>query len=80
MTGGVAIAILALVAYDGLMGRVETLVGMLDRVGTETVDAIAMTIPAEVRTLGSQGRTPHQLRVETPERPENRIGREDDLD
>jgi biopolymer transport protein ExbB len=80
LTGGVAIAILALVAYDGLMGRVETLVGALDRVGTETVDAIAMAAPVEGRTLGSPGRTPHQLRVEIPERPENRIGREDDLD
>ena len=50
LTAGVALAILALVAYDGLAGRVEKLAGTLDRLGTETVDAIAMAAPAEART------------------------------
>jgi biopolymer transport protein ExbB len=69
LTAGVAIAILALVAYDGLMGRVEVLAGMLDRVGAETVDAIAMATPAP----GSQARTPHQqYRTEAAEPPEGR--------
>ncbi len=69
LTAGVAVAILALVAYDGLMGRVEVLAGMLDRVGAETVDAIAMAAPAP----GSPARTPHQqYRAETVEPPEDR--------
>ncbi|WP_169973678.1 MotA/TolQ/ExbB proton channel family protein [Tautonia rosea] len=42
LTAGVAVAILALVAYDGLMGRVETLENALDRLGAETVDAISV--------------------------------------
>ena len=40
LTVGVALAILALVAYDGLSGRVETLTNELDRLGAETIDAI----------------------------------------
>jgi biopolymer transport protein ExbB len=68
LTAGVAIAILALVAYDGLAGRVETLTGMLDRVGAETIDAIALSLPADQRP-SSPGppRTPHQpIRLEVP--------------
>lgn len=42
LTAGVAMAILALVAYDGLMGKVESLSGALDRLGAETVDAVAV--------------------------------------
>jgi biopolymer transport protein ExbB len=45
LTAGVALAILALVAYDGFTGRVESLAGSLDRIGAETVDAIAMAPP-----------------------------------
>ncbi len=41
LTAGVALAILSIVAYDGLAGRVETLAGLLDRLGAEAVDAIA---------------------------------------
>ena len=55
LTAGVALAILALVAYDGLTGRVEKLAGTLDRVGTETVDAIALAAPADTR--GAELRT-----------------------
>ena len=60
LTVGVALAILALVAYDGLAGRVETLANELDRLGAETVDAIltAATEPA------GPARTPHQVRTE----------------
>lgn len=47
LTSGVALAILALVAYDGLVGKVEKLANGLDRLGAETVDAIAMTVSAE---------------------------------
>jgi biopolymer transport protein ExbB len=42
---GVAIATLALVAYDGLLIRIEKLAGELDRLGAETIDAIAMAAP-----------------------------------
>jgi biopolymer transport protein ExbB len=59
MTAGVALAILALVAYDGLVGRVETLAGSLERLGAETIDAIAMSLPAEPRS----SRTPHSFRA-----------------
>ncbi len=54
LTAAVALATLALVAYDGLAGRVESLVGALDRVGAETVDAVAMALPNEPTTrIGS---------------------------
>ncbi len=41
LTAGVAISILALVAYDGLIGRIEKLLGGLDRVAGETIDVVA---------------------------------------
>ena len=56
LTASVALATLALVAYDGLAGRVESLVGDLDRVGAETIDAVAMAmaLPLESATrIGS---------------------------
>jgi len=39
---GLTIATLALVAYDSLVIRIERLSGALDRLGAETIDAIAM--------------------------------------
>jgi len=63
LTAGVALAILALVAYDGLTARVEWLLGRLEQVGMETIDAIAMNTPTEARG----NRTPHSVRVEIPE-------------
>jgi biopolymer transport protein ExbB len=42
---GIVIATLALVAYDGLLIRIEKLAGALDRLGAETIDAIAMATP-----------------------------------
>lgn len=47
LTAGVALATLALVAYDGLAGRVEALVAALDRVGAETIDAVALALPLD---------------------------------
>jgi biopolymer transport protein ExbB len=41
LTAGVALAILALVAYDGISGKVESLEGDLERLISRTVDAIA---------------------------------------
>lgn len=46
-TAGVVIATLALVAYDGLAGRVEQLISALDRIGAATIDAIAMALPLD---------------------------------
>jgi biopolymer transport protein ExbB len=71
LTAGVGLSIVALVAYDGLVGKVEALANTLDRFGAEVADAIAMTVPAaDVREgQGRRGpaRTPHQVRIEMPE-------------
>lgn len=74
LTAGVALSILALVAYDGLTARVDGLVGNLERLGAETIDAIAMNSPVEPRT----GRTPHSVRVDIPEMPLRSIDRDTD--
>jgi biopolymer transport protein ExbB len=42
LTAGVVIATLALIAYDGLLIQIEKLAGALDRLGAETIDAIAL--------------------------------------
>ncbi len=86
LTAAVALAILALVAYDGLTGRVEKLAGTLDRVGTETVDAIALAAPADPRGTdlrthtGSPLRSPHAIRVEIPDALTRSRHRDDDRD
>jgi biopolymer transport protein ExbB len=46
LSAGIVIATLALVAFDGLQTRIEKLTAALDRVGAETIDAIAMIAPA----------------------------------
>ncbi len=43
LSTGLIIATLALVAYDGVQSRVEQLAGALDRLGAETIEAIAMS-------------------------------------
>ena len=58
------IAALALVAYDGLSTRIEKLAGSLDRLGAETIDAIAMTAPISAPTMSvasapALARAPH---------------------
>jgi biopolymer transport protein ExbB len=86
LTLGVALAILALIAYDGLTGRVEKLAGTLDRLGAETVDAIAMASPAEPRSseirahAGGPLRSPHAVRVEIPDALARSRVRDDILD
>ncbi len=59
LTAGVALAILALVAYDGFAGRVEALANDLDRLGAEAVDAIL----SAANEPSGPARTPHQARV-----------------
>ena len=94
MTAGVALAILALVAYDGLIGRVERLANVIDRLGAETVDAIAMSAPSEPMAppaIASAHRAsevrrgphvpvrgPHSLRVEIPDSIARNLDRDDD--
>jgi biopolymer transport protein ExbB len=61
LTAGIAIATLALVIYDALSTRIERLTGTLDRLGAETIDAIAMTtLPTVVPLLSpaNEPRTP----------------------
>ena len=43
LSTGILIATLALVAYDGVLTHVETLAGALDRLGAETIEAIALS-------------------------------------
>jgi len=86
LTAGVAISILALIAYDGLVGRIEALAGALDRLGAETVDAIAMAKPSEPRAsdprhgIGGLVRTPHQIRIDSSESHARTANRESDFD
>ncbi len=88
LTAGVGLAILALVAYDGLVGRIETLSGELDRIGAEVVDAIVIATPstsraaapgAPYRADGASTGRPHSVRVEVPERIARPRGREMDF-
>ncbi|QEH37217.1 MotA/TolQ/ExbB proton channel family protein [Aquisphaera giovannonii] len=51
LTLGVGLATLALVAYDALAVRIERLAGALDRLGAETIDAIAMARPSPAPLL-----------------------------
>jgi biopolymer transport protein ExbB len=51
LSAGIVIATLALVAYDGLFIRIEKLTGSLDRLGAETIDAIALTAPISSPTI-----------------------------
>jgi biopolymer transport protein ExbB len=51
LSAGIIVATLALVAYDGLLTRIEKLAGSLDRLGAETIDAIALTAPISSPTI-----------------------------
>lgn len=58
LSTGLVIATLALVAYDGVQSRVEQLAGALDRLGAETIEAIAMSAPPPAAPI-AMARTPH---------------------
>jgi biopolymer transport protein ExbB len=63
LTVSVGLAILALVAYDGLTGRIESLACELDRLGAETVEAIALSAPPPARlTTAHRGEPPASSR------------------
>ena len=59
LSTGLIIATLALVAYDGVLARVESLAGALDRLGAETIEAIALSAPP-IATPIAMARAPHQ--------------------
>jgi biopolymer transport protein ExbB len=94
LTSGVAMAILALVAYDGLIGKVEKLANTIERLGAETVDAIAMSAtpepmvsstnarPVELRRpMQGPFRGPHSsIRVEIPDSIARNIDHDDEYD
>src|SRR6185437_8164992 len=58
LSTGLIIATLALVAYDGVSSRVEKLAGALDRLGAETIEAIAMSAPLSATPIVPV-RSPH---------------------
>lgn len=75
LTTGVVVSTLTLVTYDGLIARIERLAAALDRLGAETIDAIAMSVPPTPATLavpasrvGEIGieSTPPSLRLQAP--------------
>ena len=65
LTAGVGLAIVSLVLYDGLSGRVEALASALDRLGAEAVDAIAMSAPEKPKIPAN----PAKMRGESANRP-----------
>ena len=67
LSAGIVIATLALVAYDGLLTRIEKLAGALDRLGAETIDAIALTAPiSSPRSRSARSRRDRPLRSRRP--------------
>jgi len=65
---GLTIATLALVAYDSLVIRIERLSGALDRLGAETIDAIAMATQPAASPLIASSFNPRASRSD-PGRP-----------
>ncbi len=65
LSAGIIMATLSLVAYDGLLSRIEKLTGALDRVGAETIDAIAMAAPVAPPAL-PVGASPLRASPSTP--------------
>jgi len=59
LTLGVALGVASMVLYDLLTTRVERLGAALDRLGAETIDAVAMTTVVASPTLTSMPPTPH---------------------
>ena len=68
LSTGLIIATLALVAYDGVLTHVETLAGALDRLGAETIEAIALSAPPPAKPI-ALARTPHQAKLQDDREP-----------
>ncbi len=76
LSTGLVIATLALVAYDGVLSRVEKLAGALDRLGAETIEAIAMSASAAGHAHRAGPHTPlRQVPPGQPSRPRDPPGR-----
>lgn len=75
LSTGLIIATLALVAYDGVLSRVEKLAGALDRLGAETIEAIAMSAPPAATPI-AMARSPHFVKVRKDERSPAARGKE----
>jgi biopolymer transport protein ExbB len=67
LSAGLIVATVALVAYDGVLSRVEKLAGALDRLGAETIEAIAMSAPPSATPIVPV-RSPHFASVRRDER------------
>ncbi len=67
LSTGLIIATLALVAYDGVLTHVEKLAAALDRLGAETIEAIALSAPPSAKPI-ALARTPHHAKVRNDER------------
>jgi biopolymer transport protein ExbB len=66
LSTGLIIATLALVAYDGVLTHVEKLAGALDRLGAETIEAIALSAPPSAKPI-ALARTSHQAKIRKDE-------------
>ena len=74
---GIVIATLSLIAYDALLIRIEKLAGGLDRLGAETIDAIAVAAPYTLPTMALAHGEPRPTHLQaglgaTPDRPRRR--------
>ncbi len=67
LSTGLIIATLALVAYDGVQSRVEKLAGALDRLGAETIEAIALAAPPAATPI-AVARPPHLPKLRKDDR------------
>jgi biopolymer transport protein ExbB len=75
LSAGLILATLALVAYDGLLTRIEKLAGSLDRLGAETIDAIALSAPVSAPAMMLSSTPAH---AKTPHQPSRRRDRPDE--
>jgi biopolymer transport protein ExbB len=70
LTAAVALAIVALVAFDGLTARVEGLVERLDRIGAETIDGMTQAMTAATPPVAaSRVPRPHLAAVSDRDEP-----------
>ncbi|WP_165070456.1 MotA/TolQ/ExbB proton channel family protein [Paludisphaera rhizosphaerae] len=77
LIAGAALGVAALVLYDLLATRVERLGATLDRIGAETIDAVAMTTKAHAPTLTvapPPAPSPQPIAPSYPSTPHIRIG------
>ncbi|WP_337176352.1 MotA/TolQ/ExbB proton channel family protein [Paludisphaera sp.] len=65
---GVGLGVVSMALNDVLATRVERLGGMLDRLGAETIDAVAMTTAVAAPTLPAAAPAPH-IRIGEPRGP-----------